>query len=228
MSSKKTNIFSFLGALYCVPLFFLLLLVLLSLYQDSPISKFTRDPAATAGISPLTGVASHFGVLLLTASGAICLFSWVILKKSGVGQLSVFLLCSGLMSIFLGLDDLLMLHESVYPRLFGISEKGVFLIYALILLGGSIKFRHVILKTEYSVLLLAIGFLGLSLIVDGVQEYVDAVLGQWRIFLEDGSKFLGIVAWFGYYLRCCVTSVKRKLILVRKQDLATMLPTQSL
>ncbi len=211
MPAKKAKIVSFLFSLYCFPIFFLLLLVLVSLYQDSPIGKFTRDPAATAGISPFSGVASHFGVLLLTASGAICLFSWAVLKKSDIGKISIFFLCSGLMSILLGLDDLLMLHESVYPRFLGISEKKVVIIYASLALGGVVRFRKEILKTEYSIMLLAILFFGLSILVDFSQDYVEEIVGQWRIFLEDGFKFLGIVAWFGYYLRSCLTSLSRQL-----------------
>jgi hypothetical protein len=49
-----------------------------------------------------------------------------------------------------------------------------------------------------------VGFLGLSVSVDVVQDQIEAILGTWRILVEDGFKLLGIAGWFGYFLRCAL------------------------
>lgn len=206
MPSRNKKTASFLFLLYCFPLSFLLALATRSVHRDIPIAVFTRDPAATADIPPLSGVSSHFGVLLLTASGAICLFSWFISTfRSNPGKSSSFLFYSGCMSLILALDDLLMLHESLYPRVLGVNEKIVFLVYGLLILGGIIRFRKEILQSEYLILLIAFCFFGISIFIDlsdGFHEYSEATIWQWQIFLEDGFKLLGIVSWFGYFLKC--------------------------
>lgn len=203
MSSRNEKQTRFPLLLYFLTLLFLLALAIASKKLNIPVAIFIRDPAATGEIHPLSGIASHLGVLLLIAAGAICLFSRGILRSS-TQRFATFLLCSGLMSIMLALDDLFMLHESIYPGLFGISEKLILLIYGILLLSGIVKFRTTILRTEYPILLVACGCFGLSFIVDGFQESIEVVLGQWRILLEDGFKLLGIVGWFGYLLRCSV------------------------
>lgn len=204
MSVKNGKFALFLLSLYFLPLLFLVVLALVSLQLDIPIAVFTRDPAVTGKISPLSGIASHLGVLLLTASGAVCLFSVAILRSSlHKSRFSIFLLCSGLMSLLLALDDLFMLHENIYPRLFHINEEFILLTYCLLVISGAIRFRKTIVQTEYLILLVGLGFLGLSLIVDGFQDSIEEVIGQWRILFEDGFKLLGIVGWFGYFMKCC-------------------------
>lgn len=210
MSFRNGKLVSFLLSLYFLPLLFLLVLVVASLKLDIPVAVFTRDPASIGSIHPLSGVASHFGVLVLTASGAISVFSWAILRPQSYRRVSRFLLCSGLLSILLALDDLFMLHEKIYPQFFGVGEKITFLTYGLLVIGGTVKFRKTILETEYSILLVSLIFFGASLIVDGFQDNIEDVLGQWRILLEDGFKLLGIVGWFGYLLRCSLMAATQK------------------
>jgi len=59
-----------------------------------------------------------------------------------------------------------------------------------------IKFYSTLLKSNYLLLIMAIGFFGLSIFVDlfihSTSEYVTNLL-------EDGAKFIGIVNWLMYY-----------------------------
>lgn len=213
MFSKNKKQVPFLLSLYFLTLLFLIVLAVASAKFNIPVAIFTRDPAATAKIHPLSGVASHLGVLLLIASGSICLFSRAILHSSGgrgLNKFSLLLLCAGLMSIVLALDDLFMLHEAIFPDYFGISERLILLIYGLLLISGIVIFRKIILQTEYPTLLVAFGCFGLSFIVDGFQESIEVVLGQWRILWEDGFKLLGFVGWFGYLLKASFRAVTQK------------------
>lgn len=210
MLSSDKKYLSFLLSLYFLPILFLFSLVFASLKFDIPITTFTRDPAVIGNINPLAGIASHLGVLVLTASGAICMFSWAILQSTrSTKQFSIFLLCLGIFSLVLGLDDLFMLHESVYPRIFNIKEEFTLLIYCMLVVSGGVKFWRTILKTDYFILLVALVFFALSLFVDAFSASIEEVTGQWRILFEDGFKLLGIIGWFGYSLRCSMQALRK-------------------
>ena len=197
---------------YLLSLFILAAITLSSVYMDIPIYKFMRDPSAITNVSPFIGIISNFGVLLWCTSAAICLFSWIILNhRSYETEFSKFILCSGLMTVLLMIDDFFRLHEYVFPKILGLPEKIVIMGYGTLLLFGLIRFRKCILKTEFLILLVAIGLFGLSLIVDLFQNDIEQLVGQWRILFEDGFKLLGIVSWLGYFLRNCYIEFERNL-----------------
>ncbi|KAI9133842.1 hypothetical protein [Acaryochloris sp. CCMEE 5410] len=210
MFSSNQKLSSFLLSLYSLPILFLFAIAFASLKFDIPITTFTRDPAVIGNINPLAGIASHLGVLVLTASGAICIFSWAALQPTrSTKKFSLFLLGLGIFSLLLGLDDLFMLHESIYPRLFRVSENVILLIYGLLAIGGIVKYWRTILQTDYFIFGVALIFFALSLIVDAFPELIEAMIGQWRILFEDGFKLLGIIGWFGYSWRCSIQGLKK-------------------
>lgn len=208
--SQARKLVLFLFSLYFLPLLFLFAVAVASLQMGISIAMFTRDPVEVAHITPFIGVASNLGVILWSASATICLFSWAILRHSlGETRFSTFLLCSGLMTILLLLDDLFLFHEIVFPRYFGVNEKIVFIGYGGLILCWMVMFKKCILKTEYLILLIAFGFFGLSLFIDTFQYRIESVIGDWRILFEDGFKLLGIVGWLGYFLRCCFIATSK-------------------
>lgn len=210
MFSSNQKFSSFLLSLYSLPILFLFAIAFASLKFDIPIATFTRDPAVIGNINPLAGIASHLGILVLTASGAICVFSWAILQSNrSTKKFSLFLLGLGSFSLLLGLDDLFMLHESIYPRLFRVSENVILLIYGMLVIGGIVKSWRTILQTDYSIFLVALIFFALSLLVDAFPEAIETIIGQWRILLEDGFKLLGIIGWFGYSWRASMQALKK-------------------
>jgi len=113
------------------------------------------------------------------------------------------------MTILLLLDDLFLFHDDLIIRYFGVPEKITFIGYGGLLLCGLMLFKECILKTEYLILLIALGFFGLSLVVDVVQYIIEPFIGQWRILFEDGFKLLGIVGWFGYFSRYCFVEISK-------------------
>ena len=118
------------------------------------------------------------------------------------------MLFSGIMTMILVLDDLFLLHEEIFPEHLGIPQKFVLLGYMGLTLVGIVVFRKSILGTEYLLLLIALGFFGLSVFVDVFDHEIDALIGHWRYLFEDGFKFLGIVSWLGYYWRTCFTATR--------------------
>lgn len=207
--SQARRLAPFFYSLYFLPLLFLFAVVVVSLQMGVSTALFTRDLATTAGQHPFVGVASNLGVMLWTATATICLFTWAILRRSsGEMRFSTFLLCSGLMTMVLAFDDLFLLHEIIFPYHLGVPERIVLISYAATTLWGVATFKKCILKTEYLLLLIALGFFGLSLFVDEFAHQIESLIGAWRILFEDGFKMLGIVGWFGYFLRCCFIAAR--------------------
>jgi hypothetical protein len=164
--------------------------------NDVSVSFFTRDPMAIAGYPFYTGLLSNIGILLWTSAAAICFLNYAILSKQSV-KLPVrsYLLYSGMLTMLLLLDDLLMMHEQVFPVYLKIPEKA-YLIGLGICAGSYLfRFRQVILNTEYTVLLAAYCFLGLSVCIDILPHF------QGKYTVEDGCKLLGIATWLLYFFR---------------------------
>ena len=210
--SQTIKLLRYLLVLYLLPLLFLLGVVVANLTVDIPIHRIFRDPATVAEINPFIGVASNLGVILWSASAAICLFSSAIFKYSqGKRRFSSFLFWGGLITSLLLFDDFFLLHETIDTLDFDVSESVVFIGYAGMIFFWMIAFKGCILKTEYFILLIALVFFGLSLFIDKFQFFIESYIGGGsRIFLEDGFKLLGIVGWFGYFMRCCFVTMKEK------------------
>lgn len=204
--------FSFYGVVYGLSLSLLLLAIVISQIKNISVEQLTRDIAAIAEFPPYYGLVSNIGILLWCGAASICLFGFVVLRncKHHVGfkkNLQLFLLFSGLITLFLMFDDLLMLHEEIFPTL-KISEMKVYSSYAGIFLFYIWHFRKTILKTEWTVFGLGLLFLGASVTID-----VLPIFGSKITLLEDGFKLLGIASWFGYFVRLCFQIFKTTLAL---------------
>jgi len=197
-----------------IPIIILLISVLtVSLLTGIPIGTFTKDPAVIAGkagvaplvnfyINPFLGIISNLGILLLCACASVCLFaSFLTRSETGKKKLngSGFLKFFGLLSLGLLFDDLFLFHESIAPKLL-LSQEIIYIGYIAIVLFGIIKFRKVILKTEWFLLCFAFAFFVLSLTFDLL--YVPYLL------LEDGFKLLGIATWCSYFVLVSLQVVK--------------------
>lgn len=189
-----------------VPAIFLILIVALGgYYSNIPFSYFTRDPLSITGGHSYFGIISNIGVILWSFSVAICLFSYVLLKTSNKPHdVLRFIMFGGFISLVLLLDDLFMLHERIYPRYLGVREKIVFLFYGVLILFYLVKFRKIIVETDFIFILFAICFFALSILVD----LMPKSLLPWHHLFEDGPKFFGIVSWFGYQFSVCFQEVK--------------------
>ncbi len=196
--------------LYLPTLFLLILIAIVSHQMGLPVSHFTRDPLAITGGHPLMGFLSNLGVIFWSATTAFCLFTFALLQKTKTYQLiSKYVLLAGGMTLLLLLDDLFMLHEKFYPSLLPINEKIIFLAYGVMFLGYVWGIRKILLRSEYIYLLLTMLFFALSIIVD--ISLPSSKFYYWHHLLEDGTKFVGIVSWFGYQFSLCHQLVSESL-----------------
>lgn len=162
----------------------------LTLLTDVRTAELLADPAELVGFPAWYGAFSHLAVLLWTSTAAICLFASRVGRR---GEVARFLLASGLLSSVLALDDLFQLHEDVVPTHLGLAEPWVVAVEIAIALWIGVRFSDAILEGELWLLVLALGSLGASVLIDlWGPSGVDLVY-------EDGLKLLGIGAWLGYH-----------------------------
>ena len=163
------------------------------------VSKVTRDPVELTGAHPFTGALSNLGILLWAAAASISFFTAASLRhQRSRDEYVMFFRLGGWLTLLLLFDDLFLLHEWIYPIHLGIDQKITFAGYALLLLLYLLRFRGLILRTDFILLMSAFVFFALSLLFDTI--IAPGVIYGHNLF-EDGFKFLGIVSWFGYFMK---------------------------
>lgn len=176
-------------------------------WKSIPIRSLTGDPVSISGDPVYVGFLSQVGIFLWAAAAAICFFSAKVLpQRSDCFRIKRFLVISGALTLLLGLDDVFLLHEHVFP-VFGIPEKVVFIFYAGCLIAYLIRQYLIILKTQWILLGMALTCFGTSIALDlwqpaGIDPYL----------LEDGTKLVGIGSWLVYFYQTAATAIAQSTV----------------
>jgi hypothetical protein len=195
------------GALYLVCGLLLCAALGANTLLDVPFAELFRDPNAIAEAHPFTGALSVVGTFMWAAGAAISLFSATVLRaRRARGRLRGFLFASGFLTLWLLFDDQFQIHEIADARL-GIDPRLFFVVYLVLVGVGIARYRNCILDSSYLLLVAALGFLTLSVFVNGVRVQIAVLDGEVGAFLEDGFKLLGIAGWLGYYARTCFVAL---------------------
>lgn len=157
-----------------------------------PMGDLTRDPVAVIGRPPYVGLISNAGIAGWAVSAALGLFGWMKLRGlSAHGSRAALLLGLALVALLLGIDDLAELHEEFFPKVLGLRERPVFLLYGL---GtAALLWRHRILIQRELPWPLGAACLGFAASI--VFDQFPAFGGTFHHLLEDGAKVLGIACW---------------------------------
>jgi hypothetical protein len=174
------------------------------------IPMVTRDITTIVNAHPLTGMLSNLGILLWCSTSSICLFTVLAFFRK-LDQISInFLLGGGVISAYLLFDDLFSFHENLAPKYLGFSEISIYISVFLIVLFYIRINRKIILETQFSLLIIALFFLGISIFTDVFWKIItNAKSIDWFYLIEDGTKWLGIVGWFSYYLQSSMHVLNR-------------------
>jgi hypothetical protein len=173
-----------------------------------PFSDLTRDTSEILHVPFYLGVLSHLGILVWSASAALCLFAAAAgPPQSEFKERRLYLVAAGLLTLWLALDDLLTLHEIVLPNLLSVRQRMVIAAYIVIVFLFLFRFRKVILKTEFPILVAAFGFFGVSVVADAIQSRFTIPAQH---YVEDGSKLMGIVGWTVYFARTAWRHVRER------------------
>jgi hypothetical protein len=177
--------------------------VLVAELTGTPLWMLVRDPADTKDFSPYIGMLSHWGVILWTATAAICLFSTVLLKQQKAPHATRrFLMVSGIFSLLLGIDDLYMLHERLFPRIFQMPEIFFYILYFLAFAAYLAYFTSQILKHDYLLFMAAFIFFVFSRDFFIEIPYLSQFSNTGEIL-----KYFGIVFWLAFFYRTALYEV---------------------
>ena len=169
------------------------------LVLDVPPKVLLRDPNALTYSPPYFGLISNFGVLLWAAAAVIPLWTYAGARSqpAAARRRPDILLFGGIFTIFLLIDDLFMVHESL-PAI-GLPEN----VYVVLYLGAMslflIAFTRPILESEWLLLLGSLAFFGLSVGIDLIADNLLADVGG-RGYVEDMAKLVGILFWLAYFV----------------------------
>lgn len=153
----------------------------------------SRDPAQTEDFPIYIGLISNLGALMWCASGTVSLFTWGVLRRDPARtEHSSFARYLGCMTLFLLADDFWLLHEVVFPTYIGGPQDLLMGLYPVLIVWLFYRYRALLVaETQYVLLLVGIGLLGLSMVIDVVPSPVGTDI-------EDAVKVLGI-ATYTYY-----------------------------
>jgi len=193
--------------LICVGIGMTVVVAIYGLHQaigNISISMLTKDALAAVHAPIYIGILSNIGIVLWAVTGAICLFAAVHIQLCQVSLAATrFLLASAMLTFFLTIDDAFMLHETILPDYFLLTEVSVYLIYAVIAGGYFMCYWRYILETDYLLFFLALFFLGVSVVMDVLLPYSDI-----ETFYEDAFKFFGIVFWLAYFTKTASAAIE--------------------
>ncbi|UZO82476.1 hypothetical protein NBT05_08370 [Aquimarina sp. ERC-38] len=182
--------------------FFIGLVLLIHQLYHIPIPDLTRDPVAVVNAPVYTGFFSQVGIFFWAAAAAISFFTAIVLHhKSEVSHLKKFFGVSGLLFLVLGLDDIFLFHEVVFPHL-GIPELMVLFVYVAFMLVYGIAFFQTMSQTNYALFIATLVLLAFSIIVDFTNP-TNSDIYIW----EDGSKLAGIICWFFYIFQNAISTI---------------------
>ncbi|MER8826746.1 hypothetical protein NKH73_12085 [Mesorhizobium sp. M0938] len=146
---------------------------------------FYRDPSAAAEVAFYTGWISSLGASLWIGSGAATLFAGLLTHRWDCTFL-------GGLTLLLGLDDLLLIHEEVLP-IVAVPEIVAMIAYAA---AGLFWFFRLRRKTfDGTIVFVVAGFLlAMSASIDQLGELFPTP-GSAVAIAEDAVKELGIFLW---------------------------------
>lgn len=138
------------------------------------------------------GWLSDIGILIWISSASVCLFVGLTLGIRNAG--GRFFLATAALTGWLAVDDSLMLHERVLPRLLGVGQGAIYAVYATVVLCWLIAYRRRHAGTLPVWLVLSFACFAASVLLD-VLPPERRPPARWHPLIEDGFKWIGIVLW---------------------------------
>jgi len=184
-----------------------LLLAALALQHEWPLHDVLADPAETHVYEPLHAIGTLAYVAAWFGAAASAMLAFLVSRQRW------FLALAGL-SIYMGLDDALMLHEAVFPYHLHIKEQHTLLALALISGGMVIRLRRHVADNRPALLLAVATLFGLSLGADsrtvrgwfGFPTHDDTILVA--TLVEDGAKMIGTWLWMVWVVLAAVAAIR--------------------
>src|SRR5688572_11660779 len=181
----------------------LILLAVTKLFSDAasiPLRQLMLDPTEFTHVPFYTGIMANLGILLWSATASVCLFISIFLPQLVSKSWKDFFLVSGLLTLLLLLDDLLRIHDEIFPVYLGIKGDVFGMGYVLLIAIYLLRYRTLIFQYPYGFLVMALGLFAVSVAVDVAPPFLKGLFSVADVlFLEDSAKLLGIANWLAYF-----------------------------
>lgn len=162
------------------------------------IDHLTAEPMSIADQPPYYGFLSTIGILAWAAAVGMFLMGACLLYDQLSRRQSLFLGASAALTAYLCVDDAFSVHETLLPAM-GIPEVVTYAAIGLAVVAYAFGFRDLIRSSAWLFLLLAVGLLSASVVVDAGWDLLGRDEGGLAaMFVEDAFKFCGICAWVSY------------------------------
>lgn len=170
-----------------------------------PAGEVLRDPLSVVDAPAHIGLLSTLGALLwAVAAGCCATAAGVLARRSPASRDHHYLRAAAWLTVALGVDDAFMIHDEVLYRVFGLRQVVVMLAWAA---AGAwfVRFhRDLLAPGRAAAAGLALGLFGVSYGFDGLEGLLGWEPIGWHLVLEDGAKFLGIVAWLLFHWQVAI------------------------
>lgn len=181
-----------LAVLWCVGL---VVLAVARVQTATSLSSLFLDPAYLTGSPWYTGALSNLGILVWTAGVVFASAGAWVARRIGRTSAARFLAVGGLATLIMLLDDVFALHAGPLKQVLGGSKNAAQVLVVLPVVLWVLAFRADIMRTRSVLLFAALASLAGSVFVD----MVFGLGGDSQLLVEDGMKFLGILAWSQYF-----------------------------
>jgi hypothetical protein len=209
--SARTGVQVFAGAVLVVSAVFAWMLVMAH-NSGAEFAAFTRDPIAVLDGRWYHGFISTLGGVAWVAGGAVALLAGSVLQRSRRAD-ARFLIEAGALTTGLALDDILLFHERWGPRVTGISEKAIEIVWVVLVVLVVVRhWRTCFHKRHIALAMGGFGLLALSSGFDLLLPY--SIDFDTRQFIEDVPKFSGIVLWSAFLVWFARASLLNEQIVV--------------
>lgn len=175
----------------------LLLLLAMMKRRGLPFSVLTQDASGQADLPFFAGYVSNVGAMFWCVAASVCLYSYLLIRGRDNAGWSGFFLAAGALSALLGADDLLLLHEEIFRRVFGLREEITFGAYVVMVLAFLVRYLGKVRELPYLLLMIALGFFVCSLAAD---LEITRVGPPYHHLVEDGAKFMGVANWCAFFV----------------------------
>jgi hypothetical protein len=172
------------------------MVALASWFLGEPAAVFTREPQEVLKGPLYVGSFSNLGGIVWFAAAAIMSFAGS-LKPLDRGAL----ILAALLTWAMGLDDVYMLHDRVYPKLY-LNERFVSAAYFGVV--GVIVLRYY-RQLAYSTL----AGMAIAVVCWVMSAVLDHFFNQIGQLAEDGIKFIGIAVWAAAWTRQAFDDITR-------------------
>ena len=158
------------------------------------VHQLAKNWEAHEDLPPYYGMLSNIGALIWCSAVAAMLFaSFQLAGGVEASEARKCLRWCALLTFLVMIDDFFMVHEYVFPRVLGLSERLPVAVYCIGFIAFFVRYAKFLRNnTHWQVLALAVGLLVVSEAAD-----VTSTVG---IDVEDGFKIAGLIAYSYYWV----------------------------